>query len=151
MILSSNMPFKLKRASTWFVIGLAVVTATAYGAPQLFTPKPPISPAPTADELYQQEFSVAQRTCDKVNRIIGDGTVEGPFTASECIEPNRSCEKRRGPHSVWAGAADSDNVPICSCDEGYIWVNIDETTGTSYGPGLTLDTINAPGRCVARQ
>jgi len=30
-----------------------------------------------------------------------------------------------------------------------MWVNnIDGTTGTSYGPGLTLDTISAPGRCV---
>lgn len=133
-------------------IGLVIIAATALGAKTwLVVPTPPLIQAPTADELYQEEIVVAQRTCDKVNRIIGDGTVEGLFTAEECIGPNRSCVKRRGPHAVWAGAADSDNVPICSCDEGYIWVNIDGTTGISYGPGVTLDTISAPGRCVARQ
>ena len=132
----------------YLIIGSLIIAAVALIATWRMEPPPPISTAPTADELYRQELVVAQRTCDKVNRIIGE-TVEGPFTADECIEPNRSCAARRGPHAVWAGAADSDNVPICSCDEGYMWVNnIDGTTGTSYGPGLTLDTISAPGRCV---
>lgn len=139
----------MKYKNKYFIIGLLIIAAL--GAKLLYTPMPPISTAPTPAELYQEELAVTQRTCDKINRIIGDGTIEGPFTADECIEPNRSCVERWGSHAVWAGAADSDNVPICSCDEGYIWVNIDGTTGTSYGPGVTLDTISAPGRCVARQ
>ena len=136
----------IKRIAT----GLLIVAATVLGAKIWFpVPTSLISIAPTADEIYQEELAVAQRTCDKVNLIIGDGTVEGPFTAEECIEPNRSCARRWGPHAVWSGAADGDNVPICGCDEGYIWQNTDGTTGTSYGP-VTLDTISALGKCVAR-
>ena len=133
------------------ITGLIIVAATALGAKAwLSVPPPPVPTTSTADELYQQELAVAQRTCNKVNLIIGEGTVEGPFTVEECIEPNKKCQERWGQHVVWAGAANGE-VPVCSCDEGYIWNNNDGTTGTSYGPGLTLDTISASGRCVLRQ
>jgi len=134
------------------IVGLLIIAATVLVASQwLYTPQPPLIPAPTSAELYQEELAVAQRTCDKVNRMIGGGSVGGPLTAEECIEPNRSCVKRRGPHAVWAGAADGDNVIICSCADGYEWLNTDGTKWTSYSTGVTLTVISAPGECVARQ
>ena len=130
------------------IIGI-IIAATAWVAYSvLYTPAPPLTTALTADELYQEELAVAQRTCDKVNRMIGGGSVGGPLTAEECIEPNRSCQRRWGSHSVWAGAADGDNVIICSCADGYEWLNTDGTKWTSYSTGVTLTVISAPGECV---
>lgn len=129
----------------YFAIGLLIVAATAYGA---YAPTPPVSTAPTADELYQKELAIAQRICEKA-KIIAAGS-EPEITIEECLEENARCENQLGQNAVWTGPAPG-GFPTCTCDEGYNWLNDDGTTGTSYGPGLTLDTISAPGRCVAQQ
>ena len=107
------------------LVGLVIVVA-ALGVIAFYTSK---TQTPTATEL-----SVAKRVCDSVNKIMENTAYEGgPLVASDCIEPNRSCERRWGPHAVWGGLSDSDNVPICVCDTGYQWA------------------VDGSGKCVARQ
>ena len=133
---------KTRRVLLWSVFGLVIIAATALGAKEwLSVPTPQIS---TANE----ELAVAQRVCDKANKISEGLTNDPPFVAIDCIEPNRECEKRWGQHSVWAGASDGSNTPICSCDQGFMWRNNDGTLGTSYGTNETFSFISAPGRCI---
>lgn len=140
------MTFQYIKHPLLYVLGLGIVAATALIATWRVEPAPPISIIPTADEL---ELEVAKRVCEKA-QIIAAGS-EPEITLEECLEENARCENKLGPHAIWAGPAPG-GFPTCTCDQGFKWVNnIDGTTGTSYGPGLTLGTISAPGRCVARQ
>lgn len=136
------------------IIGI-VIAATAWAAYSLLhAPTPPITPvatALTADELYQQELVAAQRTCVKVNKLLGDMTVEGPFTEEECLSANRSCVRRWGPHAVYDGATDSNNLNICACDANYEWLNIDGTIGITLRDGSVFNIIDGLGRCVVQQ
>lgn len=94
------------------LIGLAIIAAFAVVVFYPFKPQ-----APTASEL-----SVAKRVCDRVNAITGTTALESdPMVASDCVEPDRICERRWGSHAVWGGLSDSDDVPICVCDDGYQW------------------------------
>lgn len=102
------------RTSTVIFVVLFILSITAYGVIQLYVPK---SQMPTAEEL-----SSSKRVCDRINAITGSTTLEnGPLVASDCVGPNRSCEKTWGLHSVWGGLSDSGNVPICVCADGYQW------------------------------
>lgn len=94
------------------LIWLVIIAAFAVVVLYPFKPQ-----APTASEL-----SVAKRVCDRVNAIIGNTALESDsLVAADCVEPNRSCENRWGPHAVWEGLSDSDGAPICVCDTGYHW------------------------------
>lgn len=145
----------IKQVLLWCIVGLVIIAATAYGATRLYAPKPSISVAPTADELYQQELAVAQRTCDKVNKISDGLTFEGgPLVAIDCIDMNRSCVKRWGQHAIWNGTSRStDNeqlIPNCSCDDGYDWLNTDGSIGVTLGTSV-FNMIDGPGTCVVQQ
>ena len=108
------------------VVALGIIAAIAYGAySRLYAPKPPIS----------EEQLAGQRVCDKINDLMAKtgGTIDPPLTIDVCIAANKDCENRRGPHAVWGGLSDSDNVPICVCDDGYQWAS------------------DGSGKCVARQ
>lgn len=133
------------RSIVVIIPGLLIIAATAYGAAQLIAPKPPIQtnttavipkssiPSPT---LSQSEVAVATRVCTKMQKIVAGLGMTPPLQLSDCIEADRACVKLWGLHSVWAGAADQNNVPYCDCDTGYSWL---------YGstPGT--------GKCVVEQ
>lgn len=159
---------KTKHATAWMDT-LIIIAATALVAGWLVAPKPPISPTSSTsasnNEITHQvpstvssttpaeELAAAQRVCASVNKLMADtgGTITPPLTVADCIAANQDCEQRWGAHSVWAGSSDANNLPTCSCDEGYQWLNNDGTIGTSYGPGENYDFISGPGRCIARQ
>lgn len=137
----------IKKVLSGVVVGLVIITVTALGATWLYAPKPPIQTdnstvtyqvIETAPLTAEEKLAAGQRVCAKINKFMKDtgGTIEPPLTVADCLEANRSCVKLWGPHSIWAGAADLDNVPYCDCDVGYKWL---------YGstPGT--------GKCVAQQ
>lgn len=105
----------------------------------------------TAKEVYQLQLAVAQRTCDKVNKLTDGLSNDPPLTAADCIPPNQYCVRTWGTDAVWAGSSDENGAPICSCDDGYIWHNDDGTIGTSYGTSETFNFISAPGKCIRQQ
>ncbi|MFA5942586.1 MAG: hypothetical protein WC798_02855 [Candidatus Paceibacterota bacterium] len=107
------MPYKSTKHAFVWIGGLIIIATTAYGASRLYAPKPPIS----------EEQSAGQRVCDKINDLMAKtgGTIDPSLTVAVCIEANKDCENRLGPHSIWAGAADVNNVPHCDCDDGYHW------------------------------
>ena len=103
----------------WSVIGLAIIATVAYGAIKLYTPTPRISA--TSD---QQEILVAQKVCERVNKLTKGLSVEGsPVNLAECIKMDKSCEQKWGLHSVWSGTSDAKDVPVCFCDDGYQWAS----------------------------
>jgi len=119
---------KIKGIATellWAVIILIIIVGVAFGASWFFIP----NPAPptgnvvsyksplTAPIGSQSEAEVARRVCDKVEKIIVGAA--NPLTLDDCIQADRACVKLIGPHAVWAGAASSNDVPYCNCDEGY--------------------------------
>ncbi len=148
-----------KKSLLLSLVGIAVVTATALGAKfWLAVPTPPTSTVSTVDDTYRQELEVARRTCEKVEKISEGLAYEGdPLVATDCIEPNRSCEERLGPHAVWSGTARSifdeagteDLIPNCSCDYGYEYLN--GTTGLTLDDGSVFNITDGPGQCVERQ
>ena len=72
--------------------------------------------------LAQSETAVATRVCAKAEKVVGGLDMTPPLQLSDCVEADRACVKLWGPHSVWAGAADQNNVPYCGCDDGFTWV-----------------------------
>lgn len=123
------------------LIWSALVIAVVFGA-MIWYPK-----TLTAENAYQLQLVVAQRTCDKVNKLTNGLSNDPPLTADDCIQPNQYCELKWGANAVWAGASDEHGNPTCSCDEQYVWHNTDGTIGTTFGKE-TYDFISAPGRCV---
>jgi hypothetical protein len=128
----------------WSVLVIVVIINVIIWFPR--TPK-----VLSADELYQLQLAVAQRTCDKVNKLTDGLSNDPPLTASDCIPPNQYCGRTWGADAVWAGSSDENGTPVCSCDEGYIWRNDDGTIGTSFGTSETFNFISAPGRCARQQ
>lgn len=122
------IPQKIKSALIWIGV-LIIIAATAYGATQLYTPKPPIqqtsntaiTPSIASPTLAQSETAVATRVCAKMEKVVAGLGMTPPLTLADCVEADRACVKLWGPHSVWAGAADENNVPYCDCDNGYNW------------------------------
>ena len=96
------------------IIGL-IVAVMAFIASWLYTPKPPLSAA--------EELSAGQRVCKVVNDLVAKngGSIDPPLTVADCVEANRDCKNRWGSNSVWAGVSDVDNIPVCTCDDGYRW------------------------------
>lgn len=129
-----------------YVLGLGIVAATVLiASQQLYTPKPPVSTAPTSAE--QQKLEVAERVCEKA-KIIAAGS-EPAITLEECLEENARCEDKLGLHAIWTGPAPG-GFPTCTCDQGFKWVNDDETTGVSYGT-VVLNLAGGLGQCVKQQ
>lgn len=128
----------------WSILGIVAILDVVIWYPT--TPK-----VLTTEEVYQLQLAVAQRTCDKVNKLTDGLSNDPPLTAADCIPPNQYCGQKWGADAVWAGASDGNGTPICSCDDGDIWLNDNGTIGTSYGTSETYDLISAPGRCVNQQ
>lgn len=96
------------------LIGLIAIAVLVFGVSMLHTSG---QQTPTTGEL-----SVAKKVCDSVNKIMENTSYDGdPLVVSDCVEPDRTCERMWGPHAVWEGLSDSDNVPICVCDTLYQW------------------------------
>lgn len=139
-------------------IGLLIIAASALVATLRIEPAPPISTAPTADELYQEEIAEAIRTCGIYGKPKEERTTEidGTVPLEECIEVNRECRARLGPHAVWSGTARSvfdeagteDLILNCKCDKGYEWLNPDGSIGVTSGT-MVFNMIDGPGRCVS--
>lgn len=132
----------------FIVVGLLIIAATVLiASQQLYTPKPPVSTAPTSAE--QQKLEIAERVCEKA-QIIAAGS-EPAITLEECLEENARCEDKLGPHAIWTGPAPG-GFPTCTCDkeEGYVWQNTDGTIGVSYGT-VVLNLAGGSGQCVKRQ
>lgn len=149
-----------KRFVLGSIVGLLIIAATAYGAILLYAPQPPLIPAPTSAELYQQqEVAEAIRTCGVYGKPQEERTTEidGTVPLDECIQVNRKCRARLGSHAVWSGTARSDFdeagneelVPNCSCDDGFEFLNTDNTIGLTLDDGTVFNIIDGPGRCVA--
>lgn len=141
-----NMTYQRIGRSLIWLGALVLLLIIALGAKWL-PPMPPIVTAPTAAELYQQKLEVAERVCEKA-KIIAAGS-EPAITLEECLEENARCENKLGLHAIWTGPAPG-GFPTCTCEEGYKWVNDDETTGVSYGT-VVLNLAGGSGRCVERQ
>lgn len=146
----------------YLIVGMFVVAAMAFGAKAwLVVPAPPLTPAPTADEIiYQEEVAEAIRTCGIYGKRVEDRTTEidGTVPLEDCIQVNRECQALRGPHAVWNGTARSvfdeagneQLIPNCKCDKGYEWLNTDGTIGVTSGT-MVFNMIGGPGRCVVQQ
>ena len=123
----------------WSALGITIIiTAIVF-----LTPNPPTPTAGNNEITHQvantissstpaEELAAGQRVCESVNKLL-IGAIGPPLTVDVCIAANKDCENLWGPHAIWAGRSDSDNVPVCFCDVDYKWASDDS------------------GKCIARQ